>query len=59
MKKILAVLCSLGLMLVSACKGSSDNDLSKDKIYFFYQTKLSKLKNNIFRHKTAGEYAFI
>lgn len=38
MKKILAVLCSLGLMLVSACKGSSDNDLSKDKIYFFYQT---------------------
>ena len=38
MKKILAVLCAFGLLLTAACTSSSEDDLSKDKIYFFYQT---------------------
>ena len=33
-----ALLCALGLFVTTACSNSSTEELSQDKIYFFYQT---------------------
>ena len=39
MKKLfLAFLCAFSFLAIAACSKSADNELSKDKIYFFYQT---------------------
>ena len=39
MKKLfLAIFCALGLFGLLACSNSTSSELSKDNIYFFYQT---------------------